>query len=28
VRTIANRYMPEVLRDHNEMKTLKQITTH
>jgi uncharacterized protein (TIGR02284 family) len=25
VRTIAERYMPEVTRDHNEMKTLKQI---
>jgi uncharacterized protein (TIGR02284 family) len=25
VRTIAERYMPEVLRDHGEMKTLKQI---
>ena len=28
VRTIANRYMPEVMRDHNEMKTLKQISAH
>jgi len=28
VRTIANRYLPEVLRDHNEMKTLKQISAH
>jgi len=25
VRTIAERYIPEVTRDHNEMKTLKQI---
>jgi len=24
-RTIAERYIPEVTRDHNEMKTLKQI---
>jgi uncharacterized protein (TIGR02284 family) len=24
VRTIADRYMPEVTRDHNEMRTLKQ----
>ena len=28
VRTIANRYMPEVMRDHNEMKALKEITAH
>ena len=28
VRTIANRYLPEVMRDHNEMKTLKQINAH
>jgi len=28
VRTIARRYMPEVLRDHNEMKALKEITAH
>jgi uncharacterized protein (TIGR02284 family) len=28
VRTIAERYMPEVTRDHNEMKTLKQIGAH
>jgi len=28
VRTIANRYLPEVMRDHNEMKTLKQISAH
>jgi hypothetical protein len=28
VRTIANRYLPEVLRDHNEMKTLKQVAAH
>jgi uncharacterized protein (TIGR02284 family) len=25
VRTIAQRYMPEVTRDHNEMKSLKQL---
>jgi len=28
VRTIANRYMPEVMRDHNEMKALKEIPAH
>jgi len=28
LRTIANRYMPEVMRDHNEMKTLKQVSIH
>jgi uncharacterized protein (TIGR02284 family) len=28
VRTIADRYMPEVTRDHNEMKTLKEIAAH
>ena len=28
VRKIARRYMPEVMRDHNEMKTLNQVSVH